>query len=352
MQRFRFLLSVLLAVCLALPMTATARESSSTTAKKASVKNIKKQAKYRARAKSRAIKTKSSANPRRIISTIRADRAYHTRPASFRQNAGEDSVFATSGSELRLASSKALIVNQNTGETIYAKSTNVPTPIASLTKLMTAMVMLDQHLPMEEPISIGEGDVDLLKGTSSRLRVGTTLPRQEMLQLALMSSENRAASSLARTSPIGTAAFVAAMNRKAAELGMSNTRFVDPTGLNSENVSTAEDLVKMVKAAYQYPEIRAASTTSGQTVAVSGTRRPLEFLNTNVLVRNGGWDIGLSKTGYINEAGRCLVMQAQIADQPLIIVLLDSWGKYTRIGDAQRIRKWIESSTGSRRSVG
>jgi D-alanyl-D-alanine endopeptidase (penicillin-binding protein 7) len=200
------------------------------------------------------------------------------------------------------------------------------------------------HLPMEEMLSVSDADVDTLKNTTSRLRVGTTLSRGDMLRLALMSSENRAASVLGRTTPIGMTAFVAAMNRKAAELGMIRTRFADPTGLNSENVSTAEDLVKMVKAAYQYPDIRAVTTTPSYDVPVHGLRQMVEFRNTNVLVRNGTWDIGLSKTGYISEAGRCLVMQAQIAAQPLIIVLLDSYGKNTRIGDAQRIRKWIQST--------
>jgi len=347
MRRFRFLFCALLAVSLmpvSLPLEA-AQKASGATSKKSSIKRAKSKARH---------KSHAAANPKRIISTIRANKAYGTRSASFRQNDMGGSVFDAPGGELRLASSKALIVNQNTGETIYAKSTNTPTPIASVTKLMTAMVLLDQQLPMDELISVGEGDVDLLKGTTSRLRVGTALPRQEMLQLALMSSENRAASALARTSPMGMSAFIAAMNRKAVELGMTNSRFADPTGLNSENVSTAEDLVKMVKAAYQYPEIRAASTSTESQVPVAGYRHPLEFRNTNILVRNGSWDIGLSKTGYINEAGRCLVMQAQIADQPLIIVLLDSWGKYTRIGDAQRIRKWMESTSASsgRRPVG
>lgn len=343
MRHFRLLICALLAISLMpLPLEA-AEKTSGVTFKKSSIKRAKTKARH---------KSASATNPKRIISTIRANRAYHTRSVSFRQNELGDSVFDASSSELRLASSKALIVNQNTGETIYAKSTNTPTPIASVTKLMTAMVLLDQHLPMDELISVGNGDVDMLKGTSSRLRVGTTLSRQEMLQLALMSSENRAASALARTSPMGMNAFVASMNRKAVELGMMNSHFSDPTGLNSENVSTAEDLVKMVKAAYQYQEIRAASTSTEREVPVAGYRHPLAFRNTNILVRNGSWDIGLSKTGYINEAGRCLVMQAQIADQPLIIVLLDSWGKHTRIGDAQRIRKWIESSAGGRRSVG
>lgn len=337
MRHFRWLFCCLLALALA-PLPAEAARKSH---KHVSVKKSH-------------FKAKSATNPRRIISTIRSDRAYHGSAASFRNGSDDSSVFeGTSGGGLRLASSKALIVNQNTGETIYAKSTNVPTPIASLTKLMTAMVLLDQRPPMDEPVAVSQGDVDVLKGTSSRLRVGTTLSRRDMLQLALMSSENRAASALARTSPVGMTGFIAAMNAKSAELGMVHTHFSDPTGLNSENISTAEDLVKMVKAAYQYPEIRAITTTPEYDVSVSGYRRPLEFRNTNILVRNGSWDIGLSKTGYINEAGRCLVMQAQIADQPLIIVLLDSWGKFTRIGDAQRIRKWIESSTSnSRRPVG
>jgi len=280
----------------------------------------------------------------KIIHTLRSDNAYH--PASYQV---QHSVFrseANNNSELRLASSKALIINQNTGEVLYAKSTDVPTPIASVTKLMTAMVVLDAHQPLDEAITISDAEVDTLKGTSSRLRVGTTLARGEMLQLALMASENRAAAALGNNYPGGRAAFVAAMNAKAAVLGMTRSRFVDGTGLNSENVSTAEDLAKMVKAAYQYPEIRQVTTTAQYEVPVHGLRQPVEFHNTNILVRNSDWEIGLSKTGFINEAGRCLVMQAKIAEQPLIIVLLDSWGKFTRIGDAQRIRKWIESSNG------
>ncbi|CAG0977708.1 partial serine-type D-Ala-D-Ala endopeptidase (penicillin-binding protein 7), partial [Gammaproteobacteria bacterium] len=208
---------------------------------------------------------------------------------------------------------------------------------------------LDAHQPMDELLTISEAELDTLKGTSSRLRVGTTLSRRELLELALMASENRAAAALGNNYPGGFTAFVAAMNAKAAALGMTRSRFVDGTGLNSNNVATAEDLAKMVKAAYQYPEIRQASTTTGLDVPVHGVRRMVEFRNTNVLVRNSDWTIGLSKTGYINESGRCLVMQAQIAEQPLIIVLLDSWGKYTRIGDAQRIRKWIESSNDFRK---
>lgn len=245
---------------------------------------------------------------------------------------------------LQLGSSKALIINQATGETLYAKNTDTPTPIASVTKLMTAMVVLDADLPMDELISIGREDIDTLKNTTSRLRVGTKLPRGEMLRLALMSSENRAASSLARHYPGGLSAFVKDMNKKAYELGMTKTRFVEPTGLNSGNVSTAEDLVKLVRTAYEYEQIRQESTATSQEITINGGRNKMQFINTNSLVRKGDWVIGLSKTGYISESGRCLVMQAEIGGQPLIIVLLDSSGKMTRIGDANRIRKWIEQS--------
>jgi len=245
-------------------------------------------------------------------------------------------------SVLQLASSKALIVNQNTGEVIYAKNTNLPTPIASITKLMTAMVMLDAKLSLDDEIYVSDEDVDYLKGTGSRLSVGSKLSRSDMLQLALMASENRAASALAHNYPGGKYAFVKAMNDKAQELGLKNTHFADPTGLDSENVSTAEDLAKMVQAAYQYAEIRLASTSPSYDVYVEGREYPVGFVNTNGLVRAGEWQIGLSKTGFINEAGRCLVMQATIAGEPMIVVLLDSNGKLSRIGDANRIRKWME----------
>ena len=243
---------------------------------------------------------------------------------------------------LQLASTKALIINQNSGEIVYAKNTNQLTPIASITKLMTAMVMLDANQSLDDEIYVSDEDVDYLKGTRSRLTVGSGLSRSDMLQLALMSSENRAASALAHNFPGGRLAFVKAMNFKAQELGLKNTHFVDPTGLDSENVSTAEDLAKMVKAAFQYPEIRLATTSPSHEVYLEGRKYPVNFVNTNGLVRAGEWQIGLSKTGFINEAGRCLVMQATIAGEPMIIVLLDSNGKFTRIGDAKRIRKWIE----------
>jgi D-alanyl-D-alanine endopeptidase (penicillin-binding protein 7) len=245
--------------------------------------------------------------------------------------------------KLHLASDNAVVVDANAKQSVYAKGADDVTPIASLTKLMTAMVTLDANLPEDEMISIGVQDLDFLKGTRSRLRLGAELPRREMLRLALMSSENRAASSLARTYPGGTKAFVDAMNAKAAELGMTHTRYADPTGLSAQNVSTANDLALLVAAAAEYPQIRDFSTTGSHFVEVQPTGQILGFSNTNNLVKNDKWDIKLSKTGYIREAGKCLVMLATIASKPFVIVLLDSAGKYTRLGDAQRVRHWIET---------
>jgi D-alanyl-D-alanine endopeptidase (penicillin-binding protein 7) len=257
--------------------------------------------------------------------------------------AKRDAVELAASGTPNLKSAAALVVDLNDGSTVYAKNTQNITAIASITKLMTAMVVLDANLPPEETITIESADFDFVKHTNSRLRVGTGLARRDMLRLALMSSENRAAASLSRAYPGGNEAFIAAMNRKAVELGMWNTRFVDSTGLSSENVSTAEDLVKMVKGAYQYPSIREFTTTPAHAVETMAGRN-LQFRNSNGLVKSAAWEIGLSKTGYISEAGRCLVMQARIAARPVIIVLLDSWGKYTRIGDANRIKKWLEST--------
>jgi serine-type D-Ala-D-Ala endopeptidase (penicillin-binding protein 7) len=245
--------------------------------------------------------------------------------------------------KLRLASVNAVIVDASANRSVYAKGADDVTPIASLTKLMTAMVTLDADLSMDETIAIDVDDLDYLKGTTSRLRMGAELPRREMLRLALMSSENRAASSLARTYPGGTPAFVAAMNAKAAGLGMAHTRYADPTGLSAHNVSTANDLAVLVAAAAEYPQIREFSTTGSHFVEVQPTGKVLGFNNTNNLVKNAQWDIKLSKTGYIREAGKCLVMLATIASKPFVIVLLDSAGKYTRLGDAQRVRHWLET---------
>lgn len=247
--------------------------------------------------------------------------------------------------KLKLQSSAVLVLDHQSGEILYGKNTQAIVPIASITKLMTAMVVLDANLEPEEKIGITQGDVDWLRGSHSRLRVGSPLTRDELLRLALMASENRAASALARAYPGGLESFVRAMNLKAQLLGMNGSRFADATGLSSANVSTAGDLATLVRSAYRYPKIRQYSTSTAYAVSLGG-RHPVAFRNTNRLVGNGAWDIGLSKTGFINEAGRCLVMQATLAGRMVIIVLLDSWGKYSRIGDANRIRKWLEIASG------
>ena len=245
-------------------------------------------------------------------------------------------------SRLALFSSSALVIDQSTGHAVLEKHPDAVTPIASISKLMTAMVVLDAKLDLNEVIAIGDEDVDGLKGTRSRLPVGTTMTRETAMLLALMSSENRAAHALGRHYPGGLTAFVAAMNRKAQVLGMGSSRFEEPTGLSSNNVSTAHDLARMVAAAARYPEIRNFSTTAEAKVELNG--RVQNFGTTNPLVRSDNWEIGLSKTGYISEAGRCLVMQARVADKPVVIVLLDSAGKMTRVGDANRIKRWMESA--------
>jgi D-alanyl-D-alanine endopeptidase (penicillin-binding protein 7) len=282
---------------------------------------------------------------KKLLLALAACISLHTGPA-LSQPAGVerplDPVFAAKAGHLNLKSSSVLVLEQNGGHTLYAKNTEAVVPIASITKLMTAMVVLDSRLPLHDLIMITDEDVDQIKHTRSRLTLGTALPRDELLHVALMASENRAASALARSYPGGLHAFVAAMNQKSVELGMWRTRFVDGTGLSSDNVSTAQDLAKMVEAAYRYPLIR--EFTTGTTHAVTlRSGRPLAYRNSNGLIKSAEWTIGLSKTGYISEAGRCLVMQAKIAATPVIIVLLDSWGKQTRMGDANRIKKWIES---------
>jgi D-alanyl-D-alanine endopeptidase (penicillin-binding protein 7) len=243
--------------------------------------------------------------------------------------------------KLKLASASVLVIGP--GESpLYSKNADGVTPIASITKLMTAMVVLDAKQPVDDLLMVDIADMDMLKGSHSRLRLGVELPRKEMLRLALMSSENRAASSLCRYYPGGTDACVRAMNVKAAKLGMTHSHFSDPTGLSSDNMSTARDLVKMVKAASEYTLIREFSTTPAAIVDVP-TGRSVAFQNTNALIRGGSWDIQLQKTGFIREAGRCLVMMANVASQPVVIVLLDSIGRMTRIGDANRIRHWLET---------
>ncbi|MBE2262474.1 MAG: D-alanyl-D-alanine endopeptidase [Burkholderiaceae bacterium] len=244
---------------------------------------------------------------------------------------------------LDLKSSVALVVDQDTHEVLFRKNENAVLPIASLTKLMTGLVITEARLPMDEVLVITQDDVDTEKGSRSRLNVGTQLSRGELLHLALMSSENRAAHALGRTYPGGLQAFVNQMNIRALSLGMRDTRYVEPTGLSSRNQSSAKDLATLVAAAYTDPTLRELSTSPGHEVEVG--RRTLQYNNTNRLVKNPTWDIGLQKTGYISEAGQCLVMQAKVAGRKLIMVFLDSQGKLSRIADAERVRRWLENAS-------
>jgi serine-type D-Ala-D-Ala endopeptidase (penicillin-binding protein 7) len=246
---------------------------------------------------------------------------------------------------LDLKSSVALVVDQDTQEILFSKNDKAVLPIASLTKLMTGMVISDARLSSEEMITISQQDVDTEKGSRSRLQVGTRLSRGELLHLALMSSENRAAHALGRTYPGGLDVFTLQMNAKAQTLGMKDTRYTDPTGLSSRNQSSAQDLATLVGAAHKDPVLRELSTSPGYQVEVG--KRTLHYNNTNRLVKNPQWDIGLQKTGYISEAGQCLVMQTKIAGRKLIMVFLDSAGKLSRLGDAERVRRWIENNAGA-----
>jgi len=248
--------------------------------------------------------------------------------------------------KLILRSYSALVEDQRTGDFLIQKNAKAVMPIASITKLMTAMVVLDARMDLQESLAVEREDVDTLRHSRSRLPVGTHLTRQEALLLALMASENRAAHALSRTYPGGRDAFVAAMNAKARSLGLIDTRFTDPTGLSGGNVSSAQDVARLADAAYNYPLIREFTTREG--VIIQSGRRKLAFHNTNRLIRNSRWQIGLSKTGFIDEAGRCLVMQAHVARRPVLIVLLDTQGKLTRFGDANRIKQWMERPPSSR----
>ena len=240
----------------------------------------------------------------------------------------------------KLRSASALVVSAD-GDVIYGKDIDTIRPIASITKLMTAMVILDSGLDLNEKITVTKADRDLVQLTGSRLEYGASLPRREMILIAVMASENRAATALGRTYPGGMTKFVAAMNKKAAQLGMSNSHFADPAGLHVDNLSTARDLMKMVTAAQSYALIKQASTTTRIEVRPYAKRGPLVYGNTNRLLKNKTWDINLSKTGYINEAGRCLVMRANIEGEYVSIVLLNSFGKLTPFGDSNRLRKWM-----------
>jgi serine-type D-Ala-D-Ala endopeptidase (penicillin-binding protein 7) len=248
--------------------------------------------------------------------------------------------------EPKLKSSSVLIVDQSDSSVLYSRNSDVAAPIASITKLMTALVVLDARQPMDQSLEITEAELDLPKMNASRLSVGTVLTRGDLMHLALMASENRAAHALGANYPGGLTAFVRAMNAKAAELGMQNAHFADPTGLSSDNVASPEDLSKLVIAASKNPVIREYSTDKNYTVRVH--RHLVEYHNTDNLVANPTWNIIVQKTGYISEAGKCLVMEAVIEGRNVVIVLLDSLGKYTRVADAKRVKSWMESLTTER----
>ncbi|KAF1023809.1 MAG: D-alanyl-D-alanine endopeptidase [Paracidovorax wautersii] len=263
-------------------------------------------------------------------------------PAAASLSLGQAAGLHTTRDPLALKASVALVVDQDTQEVLFSKNERAVLPIASITKLMTGLLISEAGLDLTEELTITQDDVDVLKHSSSRLAVGTRLTRGEMLQLALMSSENRAAHALARTHPEGLRRFVAMMNARAMMLGMRDTHYVEPTGLSSENQSSARDLAILVNAAYRDPMVSAMSVTPGHEVSVGS--RTLQYNNSNRLVRNGDWDIGLQKTGYISEAGHCLVMQSRVAGRKVIMVFLDSGPGQSRLADAQRVRHWLEAS--------
>lgn len=284
-----------------------------------------------------ALATSKSAKSAKTVAPVARAKARTAPRPSFGQMAG----LQHTQDELELKSNVALVIDQDTNEVLVSKNNLAVLPIASLTKLMTGLIVTEAALPMGEPITISQEDVDTEKGSRSRLKVGTVLSRSELLHLALMSSENRAAHALGRSFPGGLAQFVRLMNEKAAAIGMRDTRYVEPTGLSSRNQSSAHDLAMLVRAAHEQPMLREMSTSPGQSVDI-GTRT-LRFNNTNRLVSNPNWEIGLQKTGYISEAGRCLVMQVKVAGRQLIMVFLDSAGRLSRLGDAERVRRWVEA---------
>lgn len=284
------------------------------------------------------------AKKKRVNYTMNGHRRSVLRRVAFeprQPSAGQAFGLHESADALMLRSGVAYVVDQNTLEPLFDKNSRSVVPIASISKLMTAMVVLDSKEPLTDSISVTDEDRDYEKNTGSRLSVGSVLSREDMLHIALMASENRAAAALSRYYPGGRPAFIAAMNAKAKQLGMTDTHFENSTGLSSQNVSSARDLVKMVNAAYQYPMIRKFSTDHSYDVFTG--KRTIAYNSTNALIRNPSWDIGLQKTGFINEAGECLVMQAIIHNRPVIMVLLDSSGKYSRFADASRVRAWLDA---------
>ena len=285
-------------------------------------------------------KNKSVAVAKKVAGAKKKARVHKALPPrpSFGKLAG---LHSASDDQIMLKSSVAYVIDQDTQEVLLSKNDQAILPIASITKLMTALVVQEANLDMDEPITISVEDIDTEKGSGSRLRPGTTLTRSELLHLALMSSENRAAHALGRTYPAGIDAFIAQMNAKAAQLGMRDTRYAEPTGLSSRNQSSAKDLATLVAFAANDPTLRELSTSNVFQVEVG--RKTLKYRSTNRLVSNPNWDIDLQKTGYISEAGQCLVMQAKVAGRKLIMIFLDSAGKFSRTADAERVRRWVET---------
>ncbi len=282
---------------------------------------------------------KQAQKPKGAVKKTNAKRAMHTAVEPEVPSVGQLSGLHGTPDALDLKSSVALVVDQDTTEVLFSKNDSVVLPIASITKLMTGILIAEANLPMDEMITITQDDV---RNTAySRLRAGTTMSRLDMLHLALMSSENRAAYALGRSYPGGLDRFVQLMNAKAKFLGMNNTQYVEPTGLSSDNRSTAQDLAKLVVFASQNPLVSQLSTSTGYQVAVG--HRTMNYINTNRLTSNPNWEIDIQKTGYISAAGRCLVMQTKVAGRKLVMVFLDSVGKYSRLGDAERVRAWVES---------
>ena len=323
-----------------------AAAKSATKGKVASKAQPTKKAAAKVNVKTRTASARGKAAPMRVTLRKAAPAALAVAPASLLADEADEALALDASGMPVLGSSAFYVINQNTGEVLLERNAAAVLPIASITKLMTAMVVLESGQRLSEPLEITEGDIDRLKGTGSRLSLGATLTREDMLHLALMSSENRAASALARNYPGGEAAFVEAMNVKARLLGLWNTRFHDSTGLNPGNVSSPRDLAKLVAASASFPLIREFSTSHERYVDING--RMLRFGNTNSLVRSPEWAISVSKTGYISEAGRCLVMQTWLRQQPVVMVLMDSYGRYTRTADAKRVRKWLEQTATQR----
>lgn len=320
-------------------VTQKAKKSTTAAGKPAAVANS-------TRAQKTAAVADDKSSKKRVTYTVRSHGRHHNavRKVAFEPRspvAGQPFGLQDAPEGLALRSNVAYVVDQNSSEALFDKNSRAVVPIASITKLMTAMVVLDANLPLTDQLEVGDEDRDYEKHTGSRLAIGSVLSREDMLHIALMASENRAAAALSRYYPGGRPAFIAAMNTKAKALGMIETHFENSTGLTSRNVSTGRDLVKLVDAAYQYPLIRKFSTDRSYTVDTG--RRALAYNSTNALVRNSKWEIGLQKTGFINEAGECLVMQATIQGRPIIMVLLDSSGKYSRFADASRLRTWLDN---------